>query len=253
MVAPESSAITRQVVAQAERKPYTSSVVEPRARSFFASSIGTKVLVGATGILLVVYLIVHVVGNLVFLFGPTSFNTYARTLSGLVIVPLIEIGLVFTFILHLYKAVTNWFANRRARPSGYFRRNWGGRPSRKTIASSTMIFSGLILLIFIPIHVAQMRFGAGYTPASGLEHGHDFYAVELSVFSNPINVAFYLLCMVIVGSHLYHGVHSAFQSLGASHPAYTRWIMAGGKTLAVLVGFGFFIIPLYAYFFGVRA
>jgi succinate dehydrogenase / fumarate reductase cytochrome b subunit len=242
------------VVAQAERKPYTSSVVEPRARSFFASSIGTKVLVGATGAFLVVYLIIHLLGNLVFFFGPTGFNTYARTLSGLVFVPLIEIGLAFTFILHVYKAVTNWIANRRARPGGYFRRKWGGRPSRKTIASSTMIFSGLILLVFIPIHVAQMRFGAGYTaPVAVAEHGHDFYAVELSVFSNPLNVAFYLLCMVIVGSHLFHGVHSAFQSLGADHPAYTPWIIVGGKGLAVLIGFGFFIIPLYAYFFGVRA
>ena len=242
------------MVAQAERKPYTSSVVEPRARSLFASSIGTKLLVGVTGILLVVYLIIHVLGNLVFLLGPTSFNTYARTLSSLIIVPLIEIGLVFTFILHVYKAVTNWFANRRARPSGYFRRKWGGRPSRKTIASSTMIFSGLILLIFIPVHVAQMRFAAGYNaPPLEVEHTHNLYAIELSVFSNPINVAFYLLCMVIVGSHLFHGVHSAFQSLGADHPSYARWIMVGGKTLAVLVGFGFFIIPLYAYFFGVRA
>lgn len=238
---------------QAGPKPYTSSVVEPRARSFFASSIGTKVLVGATGLLLVIYLLIHVGGNLVFLFGPTAFNTYAATLSGLPIVPLIEIGLTFTFILHVYKAVTNWVANRRARPSGYYRRRWGGRPSRKTIASSTMIVSGLILLLFIPIHVAQMRFSAGYTPPAGAaEHAHDLYAVEMAVFANPINVAFYLLCMVIVGSHLYHGVHSAFQSLGADHPRYTPWLLAGGKVLAVLVGFGFFVIPLYAYFFGVR-
>jgi succinate dehydrogenase / fumarate reductase, cytochrome b subunit len=242
------------VAVQSPPKAYTSSVVEPRARSFFASSIGTKVLVGTTGILLVVYLIIHVAGNLVFFLGPEWFNTYARTLSGLIIVPLIEIGLFFTFILHVYKAVTNWFANRRARPSGYFRRRWGGRPSRKTIASSTMIVSGLILLVFIPIHVAQMRFGAGYTPPPGaVEQGHDFYAVEMSIFSNPINVAFYLLCMVIVGSHLFHGVHSAFQSLGADHPRYTHWLLAGGKVLAVLIGFGFFVIPLYAYFFGARA
>jgi succinate dehydrogenase / fumarate reductase, cytochrome b subunit len=242
------------VALQTERKAYTSSVVEPRARSFFASSIGTKVLVGATGMLLVVYLLIHVGGNLVFFFGPEWFNGYARTLSGLPIVPLIEIGLTFTFILHIYKAVTNWVANRRARPGGYYRRKWGGRPSRKTIASSTMIVSGLILLLFIPIHVAQMRFGAGYSPpAGGSQHGHDFYAVEMSVFSNPINVAFYLLCMVIVGSHLFHGVHSAFQSLGVDHPRYTPWLLAGGKVLAVLVGFGFFVIPLYAYYFGVRA
>jgi succinate dehydrogenase / fumarate reductase cytochrome b subunit len=75
----------------------------------------------------------------------------------------------------------------------------------------------------------------------------------MAVFSNPFNVAFYCLCMVIVGAHLYHGVHSAFQSLGADHPKYTRWILLGGKAFAALMGFGFFTIPLFAYFFGVRA
>ena len=239
---------------QAQRKPYTSSVVEPKPRSFITSSVGTKILVGATGILLVVYLIIHIIGNLVFLLGPTAFNAYATTLSSLPIVIPIEIGLLFTFLLHVYKAVTNWVANRRARPAGYYRRKWGGRPSRKTIASSTMILSGLVLLVFIPIHVAQMKYGVGYNPTFDAEaHGHDLYAIEMAVFSNPFNVAFYCLCMIIVGGHLYHGVHSAFQSLGADHPKYTRWILLGGKVFAFLMGFGFFMIPLFAYFFGVRA
>ena len=239
---------------QAQRKPYTSSVAEPRARSFFTSSVGTKFLVGVTGLLLVLYLIVHIIGNLVFFLGPAAFNTYANTLASLPIVVPIEIGLLFTFLLHLYKAVTNWVANRRARPAGYYRRKWGGRPSRKTIASSTMIVSGLILLLFIPIHVAQMKYGVGYNPTHQSEGAfHDLYAIEMAVFSNPFNVAFYCLCMVIVGSHLYHGVHSAFQSLGADHPKYTRWILAGGKAFSVLIGFGFFVIPLFAYFFGVRS
>ncbi|MGI8423735.1 MAG: succinate dehydrogenase cytochrome b subunit [Chloroflexota bacterium] len=213
---------------------------------------GTKVLVGSTGLLLVLYLIVHLFGNLVFLLGPTAFNAYANMMASLPIVVPIEIGLLFTFLLHVYKAATNWVSNRRARPSGYYRRIWGGRPSRKTVASSTMIGSGLILLAFIPIHVAQMKFGAGYNPAFDARR-HDLYAIELAVFSNPLNVSFYCLCMIIVGGHLFHGVHSAFQSLGADHPKYTRWILVGGKLFALLVGFGFFSIPLFAYFLGEHA
>lgn len=244
------------MAAQVQRRPYTSSVVEPKARSFLASSIGTKVLVGVTGILLVAYLIIHLFGNLLFFLGPAAFNGYAAMmLANPLIIP-IELGLVAIFIIHVYKTVTNWIANRRARPVGYYRRKWGGRPSRKTIASSTMIFSGLLLLLFIPIHVAQMKYGVGSVTevVSAAVHGaeHDLYAIELQVFSNPINVAFYMLCMVVVGSHLYHGIHSAFQSLGADHPRYTKWILAGGKVLAVILGFGFFIIPPYAYFFGAR-
>ena len=254
MVAPNSVPSLLEVAVQTQRKPYTSSVVEPRARSFLASSVGTKILVGTTGLLLIVYLIIHIVGNLVYLLGPTAFNTYANTLASLPIVVPIEIGLLFTFLLHVYKAVTNWVANRRARPAGYYRRKWGGRPSRKTIASSTMILSGIILLIFIPVHVAQMKYGVGYNPTHQPEGAfHDLYAIETAVFANPFNVAFYCLCMIIVGSHLYHGVHSAFQSLGADHPKYTRWILLGGKVFAFALGFGFFIIPLYSYFYGVHA
>jgi succinate dehydrogenase / fumarate reductase cytochrome b subunit len=231
-------------------------VVEPRARSFLASSVGTKVIVGITGILLVLYLIIHLFGNLLFLLGPDIFNGYAATMLANPLVIPVEIGLVAVFLIHVYKAVANWIANRRARPVGYYRRKWGGRPSRKTIASSTMIFSGLLLLLFIPIHVAQMKYGVGSAQevVSAAAHGaeHNLYAIEQQVFGNPFNVAFYMLCMVVVGSHLYHGVHSAFQSLGADHPRYTRWILAGGKVFAVVMGFGFFIIPPFAYFFGVR-
>src|SRR5687768_1494861 len=75
---------------QAERKSYTSSVVQPKSRSFITSSVGTKILLGSTGLLLVTYLIIHIVGNLVFLLGPTAFNSYANTLSSLPIVIPIE-------------------------------------------------------------------------------------------------------------------------------------------------------------------
>jgi succinate dehydrogenase / fumarate reductase, cytochrome b subunit len=241
------------VAATAERKPFTSSVVEARGKSFFASSIGTKILVGLTGLLLVVYLIIHIFGNLLYLLGPAVFNGYATMMLANPLVVPIEIGLVGIFLIHIYKTITNWFANRRARPVGYYRRKWGGRPSRKTIASSTMIISGLILLAFIPIHVAQMKYGVGYTLHDALGGEHDLYAIETSVFQNPLNVAFYMITMVIVGSHLYHGVHSAFQSLGLDHPKYTRWILLGGKALAAIIGFGFFIIPLYSYFMGPAA
>ena len=227
-------------------------MVEPRPRAFINSSIGTKILVGTTGLLLLLYLFIHIFGNLLFLFGPEVFNGYARMMMANPLVIPVEIGLLFIFILHIYKAVTNWIANRRARPVGYYRRRWGGKPSRKTIASSTMILSGLIILLFVPIHVAQMKYGITSftdllaTSAAGAEH--DLYAIEMAVFSNPLNVIFYLVCMVIVGSHLYHGIHSAFQSLGADHPKYTPWIIRGGKLIAFLLGFGFFIIPLWSYF-----
>jgi succinate dehydrogenase / fumarate reductase cytochrome b subunit len=245
------------VSASVQRRPFTSSVVVPRARTFINTSVGTKVIVGITGLLLFVYLIIHLFGNLLYFLGPETFNGYARTMLANPLVVPVEIGLVAVFLIHVYKAVANWWANRQARPVGYFRRKWGGRPSRKTIASSTMILSGLLLLVFIPLHVAQMKYGVGsvaeVAAAAATGQEHDLYAIESVVFSNPLNVAFYLLCMVVVGSHLYHGIHSGFQSLGAAHPRYTPWVIAGGKVVAVLIGFGFFTIPIFAYFFGGHA
>jgi succinate dehydrogenase / fumarate reductase, cytochrome b subunit len=247
------------VAVQAERKPFTSSIVEPKARSFFASSVGTKVIIGTTGILLVLYLILHIAGNLLVFLGPSTFNSYSHMLISNPLVVPVEIGLAAVFFIHLYKAITNWAANRRARPVGYYRRKWGGKPSRKTIASSTMIFSGLVLFVFIAVHLYQMKFGPEYlvpsTTGSAPEASavRDLYRLEMEVFGNVLNVAFYALCMIVVGAHIWHGFSSAFQSLGADHPKYTPWLLAFGKVLAVGLAGGFLAIPVWAYFFGVHA
>jgi succinate dehydrogenase / fumarate reductase, cytochrome b subunit len=243
------------VAVQAERRPFTSSVVEPKARSFFASSVGTKVIVGVTGILLVLYLILHIAGNILVFLGPTTFNSYSHMLISNPLVIPVEIGLGAVFLIHIYKAITNWAANRRARPVGYYRRKWGGRPSRKTIASSTMIFSGLVLFIFIAVHLYQMKYGPEYlvAEATGDARIRDLYRLEMEVFGNILNVIFYAICMVVVGAHVWHGFSSAFQSLGADHPRYTPWLLNGGKVLAVILAGGFLAIPVWAYFFGVHA
>src|SRR5437588_4672302 len=103
----------------------------------FSSSVGTKILIGATGLALFVYLIIHVLGNLMVFFGPAAFNKYAYTLEGNPLLPVIEIGLLLIFLLHVYKTVTMYLGNQRARPVRYAQKKFAGRPSRKSIASST--------------------------------------------------------------------------------------------------------------------
>jgi succinate dehydrogenase / fumarate reductase cytochrome b subunit len=249
-------------------KPYSSSVAQPAAprsltlagarRSYFNSSVGTKVLVGTTGLLLFLYLVLHIAGNLLVFFGPATFNGYSYFLiSNPLIVP-VEIGLLAVFLLHVYKTVTNWWANRHARPQNYYRASrrlfgwgWARGTSRKSIASSTMIFSGIILFLFLLIHLRQFRFGAEYTvtDASGREM-RDLYRLEMENFSSLLNVTFYALCMVVVGSHIWHGFSSAFNSVGVDHPRYTRWVLRAGRVLAVLIAGGFLLIPIWAYAFG---
>jgi succinate dehydrogenase / fumarate reductase cytochrome b subunit len=131
----------------------------------------------------------------------------------------------------------------------YVRKRSPGSPSRKTFASSTMIFSGLWLFVFVLIHVKQFKYGAEYETATGVR---DLYRVEMENFSNPLLVAFYVLSMLVVGSHLWHGISSAFQSLGGDQPRWTPRILVAGKVLAVVIAGGFIAIAVWAYATGGR-
>src|SRR5574339_24773 len=116
---------------------------------FVESSVGTKVVIGVTGLFLVLYLIIHIVGNTVFLLGPNAFNAYADLLGGNPLIPVIEIVLLVAFLAHIYKTVRMFLKNQEARPVRYERKRRAGPPSRKTLASTTMIVTGLWLLIFL--------------------------------------------------------------------------------------------------------
>ena len=213
----------------------------------FTSSVATKILVGLTGLALVVYLVIHVVGNLLVFLGPEFFNTYAHTLESNPMIPVIEVGLLLIFLLHVYKTIGLVLRNRRARPVAYAEKSMAGKPSRKTLASSTMILSGLWLLAFLALHVQAFRYGPEYDWPGG---GRDLYRLEMENFANPFVVGFYVLSMLVVGAHLSHGISSAFQSMGIDHPAWTPRLIVAGKVFAGLVTVAFILIALWAHFIG---
>src|SRR5580765_6468040 len=107
----------------------------------FSSSVGTKILIGITGLALFGYLIIHIAGNLVVFFGAAAFNKYAYTLEGNPILPIIELLLLLVFLIHIYNTVRMYLGNQQARPVAYAKKKYAGQPSRKSIASSTMIVS----------------------------------------------------------------------------------------------------------------
>ncbi|HWP99213.1 MAG TPA: succinate dehydrogenase cytochrome b subunit [Vicinamibacterales bacterium] len=214
-------------------------------RGFAASSVGTKILIALTGLALLLYLIVHLAGNLLVLAGPEVFNDYAhRLVSNPLIVPL-EIGLLAVFLLHIYKTARMWIDNRRARPVAYQVKAWAGRTSRKTVASSTMIVSGVAILAFVILHVRQFRFGTVYEGPGGVR---DLYRLEVEIFQQPEWVVLYVASMALVGLHLRHGIASAFQSLGVGGSQTARRLLAGGLALAIALAAGFAFIPLWVYF-----
>jgi succinate dehydrogenase / fumarate reductase cytochrome b subunit len=115
-----------------------------------------------------------------------------------------------------------------------------------------MIVSGLWLLAFLVIHVKAFHDGWG-NEYPWPEGGRDLYRQELETLSNPFLAGFYILSMVIVGSHLWHGISSSLQSLGLDHPVWTPRVLLAGKTIAVLIASGFIVIAVWAYLQGGKA
>jgi succinate dehydrogenase / fumarate reductase cytochrome b subunit len=213
--------------------------------SFTSSSVGTKVLIAVTGLLLFAYLILHLAGNLLIFLGPDVFNEYSHMLISNPLVIPAEIALGVVFVVHIYKAVRMYLQNLRARPERYAMKKWAGHTSRKSVGSSTMIVSGLLVALFVVIHLQQFKFGTWYVTTD--ESVRDLYRTEVEVFRNPAWVAFYVALMGLIFLHLRHGIASAFQSLGATETFGKRMLRVGMVT-AILIGAGFAIIPIVIYF-----
>ena len=218
----------------------------PKLTRVFSSSVGTKLLIGLTGLALFVYMLLHLAGNVIVFLGPEMFNEYSHQLiSNPLIVP-IEIGLLLVFLVHIYKTVTMYLRNQAARPVRYQKKEGAGHTSRKGLASSTMIASGLILLVFIVIHVKQFKYGTYYLVQGG-DAIRDLYRTEIEIFRQPGWVLLYVLGTLTVGLHMRHGIASAFQSLGLDHPRYTRRLTWLALALAILIGGGLAISPVWVY------
>src|SRR6476619_1131163 len=212
---------------------------------FFSSSVGTKVLIGITGFALFLYLVIHIAGNLLVFFGPAVFNQYAYMMEERnPLLPAIELLLLAVFLVHVYKTVRMFLSNQSARPVRYAQKKPAGPPSRKSLASSTMIVSGLWLLAFLIVHVKAFRFSPTYPWGDG---GRDLYRQEMENLSNPFVAGFYVLSMIVVGSHLWHGISSALQSLGLDHPRWTPRVLTAGKLFAVAIAGAFIVIAVWVY------
>lgn len=219
----------------------------------FSSSIGSKFLIASTGILLLLFLISHLAGNLLFIAGPDAFNEYSHALISNPLIYAAELGLVAIFVLHIIKTVGLVAGSYAARPQRYAKRTWAktkNARSRKSMSSSTMIVTGTITLLFVVTHLATFKYGAYYETPEGLR---DLYRLQLAVFSNPGYVAFYLVAMAVIVFHLWHGVTSALQSFGVNSPTWTPRLLVIGRGLAIILGLGFAILPIYTFIMGARS
>ncbi len=216
----------------------------------FSSSVGSKFVIAFTGLLLFLFLVSHLAGNLLFIAGPDAFNHYSHSLISNPLILVAEIGLVAIFVLHIVKTVWMVVANRGARPARYAVRKWARTKndrSRKTLSSATMIVTGTITLLFVVTHLVTFKYGPYYETAEGIR---DLYRLQLAVFSNPGYVAFYLVAMTVIGFHLWHGISSAAQSFGLDSPQWTPRIIWAGRLLTAVITAGFALLPIFTFVVG---
>ena len=196
-----------------------------------------------TGIIFVLYLIAHMVGNLKALSGPESFNYYSEWLRDLgepavprlTLLTIIRAVLLTAVAAHIWAAFSLWRQARRARPIGYVTK----KRVQQSYASRTMRWGGVILILFIIWHILDLTLGA-VNPA-----GRDSlpYGRLVESFQNPFVTAFYVLALVTLGFHIRHGVWSATQTLGQSNKRRERALNVFATAFAVVLIGGYLVVP----------
>jgi succinate dehydrogenase / fumarate reductase cytochrome b subunit len=212
--------------------------------AFHRSSVGRKMIVGATGIVLILFVIGHLLGNLQIFLGPEWINGYSQHLHDLgPLLWVIRAFLLIVVLAHIYYTIRLAIENRRARPERYRRRDI----VKATLASRTMVMSGLILLVFIIYHLLHFTFRTTdprfpTLPMDPLGH-YDVYSMMILGFQNPLVSGFYILGMFLLALHLSHGSSSFFQSLGLNDHKLAPRLALGGRIFAWLLFVGYTSIP----------
>ncbi len=215
------------------------------------SSIVRKQIVAFTGLLLCGFLVAHLLGNFLMFLGPRAFNLYAHKLTSTPLIYGAEAFLALIFLLHLGLAFKLNIENIIARGHRYYTKQKTGRGA--SFASSTMPYTGMIVLIFIILHIKALKFGPVYYETYDGIKIRDLFRTCLEYFSHPLAVIWYVFSMIVVSIHTYHGFWSAFQSLGCHHSKYTPVLKIISQTYALCMGMGFSILPVFCYIQGGNA
>jgi succinate dehydrogenase / fumarate reductase cytochrome b subunit len=214
--------------------------------NYLSSTVARKFIAGLTGVLLIAYLVLHLIGNLTLLAGPRLFNLYAHTLESLgPLLIVIEVLLAALFVLHAVIGIQVWLGKKRARPDGYAVTASRGEPSRQTLSSRSMIITGIVLLVFIPIHVWMFKFRPTPVTMINGHEGRDLYLLVLTAFKQPAIAWGYTIVMALLGFHLRHGFWSAFQSLGMLNPRLLPLFYGLGLVVALILAGGFVFLPIW--------
>lgn len=203
-------------------------------------SILKKVLMAVTGLIWFLFIILHLLGNLLMWAGPETYNEYAEALVSNPLIYPAEVALVVFLLVHVITAwrVTN--ENNAARPQAYVMK--AASTGKSSLASRTMWYGGAIILLFIIIHLWMFKFG-DHTGEHGL------WGLVVRSFKNPWIALAYVLVMFPLGLHLSHGFSSALQTLSALQPRWHATLRQAGKILGWVLALGYILLPIWALFF----
>jgi succinate dehydrogenase / fumarate reductase cytochrome b subunit len=238
------------------RPPATGSAVSKRRRrkpfllDLYGTAVGKKYAMAISGVAMMGFVFFHMIGNLKMYFGEEDLNKYAEFLKKL-LYPLapegyvlwaMRMGLIAMLMLHLHAAYSLTVMNRRARPVKY----QSARDYQvASFASRTMRWTGLIVLLFLVWHLADLTFGTVNTV------GTDGTFVRAEVYQNVVRsfervpvAVFYILANIALGVHLYHGAWSVFQSIGWERPRFDKWRRAFATAFATIVVVGNVSFPI---------
>ena len=210
-----------------------------RARRFYGTAIGKKVVMGVTGLIGVGFVIGHMAGNLLAFRGQEAINAYAHFLQSTgELLWILRVTLIGAVILHVIAAYQLTMQNRAARPVDYVKRN----PQVSTWAARTMRWGGVLLLVFIVLHIMHFTTGA-WRPAGSFSET-DVYTNIVTSFRIWWVTLFYVVSMIALGLHIYHGAWSSVRSLGIRQPSPEPLHRKIALGIALLLWIGFTAVPV---------
>ncbi|MHC1560301.1 succinate dehydrogenase cytochrome b subunit [Actinomycetospora sp. C-140] len=210
----------------------------------WGTSVGRKSVMAVTGVVFLLFVIAHMLGNLKIFFGITAFDEYSehlRTLGAEIfgysgVLWILRVVLLASVVLHMWAAISLWYRAKKARPVGYQHRpSWQG-----SYAARTMRWGGVIIALFVVWHILDLTTGT-VNPAPA---GSGAYEKLVASFDRPVVAIFYILAMLALGLHIRHGLWSALQTFGANSALKQNALKTLAFVVAAVITVGFVIIPV---------
>ncbi len=214
---------------------------------FLQKTLGQKIIVGLTGLGLCLFILIHMLGNLFILSGAKQYNLYAHRLHEIKIFEFLEIGLFGLFLGHIFTSLLVNVKNKIAKGESYKVKASGQK--KTSLANQFLILQGVVILIFLALHLLTFKYGTHYKTTIEGESVRDIYRSVQEFFQNPFFVIGYVVSLLILTVHVIHGLPASVRSLGFYHPTYTPWLEKFSWIFAIGITIGFLVPIFYIHWF----